>query len=189
MHATSALGIISRLSSEGIGLKRQDLCSPEFISALVYQVLVPINCPHCKVPARAVMRPDELQVYATAFGLDLDTLYCASDSGCIHCRKPGIDYSTSERNGTSGVKVGAEIMVPDNRMLEMLTAGRDMEARRHWRARQSESFTSPNMDGKEAWGHVLYDVSEGIVDPYYFERTFGSATLLARSLQRDSHSS
>lgn len=187
VHATSALGIISRLSSDGIGLKRQDLCSPEFISALVYQVLVPINCPHCKIPAREVMSPEALQVYTTAFGLNPDTIYCASDSGCGHCRKPGIDYSASERNGTSGVKVGAEIIVPDGRMLEMLTTGRDMEARRYWRSRQAEGFASADMDGKEAWGHVLFDVSEGTVDPYYFERTFGSAALLARSLQRETH--
>ncbi len=187
VHATSALGIISRLSSDGIGLKRQDLCSPEFISALVYQVLVPINCPHCKIPAREVMSPEALQVYTTAFGLNPDTIYCASDSGCGHCRKPGIDYSASERNGTSGVKVGAEIIVPDGRMLEMLTTGRDMEARRYWRSRQAEGFASADMDGKEAWGHVLFDVSEGTVDPYYFERTFGSAALLARSLQREAH--
>lgn len=187
VHATSALGIISRLSSEGIGLKRHDLCSPEFISALVYQVLVPVNCKHCKVPATQVMTPEELRVYAMAFGLNPETMYCASDSGCTNCRKPGIDYSASERNGTAGVKVGAEIMVPDTTMLELLTAGRDTEARRHWRSRQSEGFASPHMDGKEAWGHVLYDVSEGIVDPYYFERTFGSAALLARSLQRDGH--
>jgi type II secretory ATPase GspE/PulE/Tfp pilus assembly ATPase PilB-like protein len=186
VHATSSLGIVSRLSSEGIGLKRADLCSPEFISALVYQVLVPVNCPHCKRPAREVMSPEQLHPYAVAFGLDVDSIYCSSDTGCSHCRKPGIDYSVGERNGIKGVKVGAEVIVPDTQMLELLLAGRDMEARRHWRSLQSEGFSSPNMAGKEAWGHVLFDVAEGRVDPYYFERTFGNVHLLARSLQRDS---
>ncbi len=185
VHSTSSLGIISRLSSEGIGLKRQDLCSPEFISALVYQVLMPVNCEHCKRPAREVMPTQDLQLYATAFGLNTDSIFCASDTGCSHCQKPGIDYSIGERNGTRGVKVGAEVLVPDTRMLELLLAGRDMEARRCWHARQSDSFAGPDMNGKEAWGHVLFDVSEGRVDPYYFERTFGSVAQLARSLQRD----
>ena len=59
---------------------------------------------------------------------------------------------------------------------------RDLEARRYWRSRQKAPFTDPDMDGKEAWGHVLYDLSQGRVDPFYFERTFGRASLLAQSL-------
>jgi general secretion pathway protein E len=47
VHATSALGIVGRLSSRLLGLAREDLCDPEFISAMVYQVLMPINCEHC----------------------------------------------------------------------------------------------------------------------------------------------
>ena len=184
VHATSSIGILSRLSSDGIGLKRQDLCSPEFISALVYQVLVPLNCPHCKRPAREVMAARELRVYEDAFGLDVDCMYCASDDGCSHCRKPGIDYGDQGRSGTAGVKVGAEVIVPDMHLLELLLANRDMEARRYWRSRQSKGFCDPDMDGKEAWGHVLYDISQGRVDPYYFDRLFGSATVLAESMNR-----
>ncbi|MBB3192969.1 GspE/PulE family protein [Roseateles terrae] len=182
VHATSALGVISRLNSHIVGLQRDDLCSPEFISALVYQVLVPLNCDHCKRPAREVMSSEALDVYARGFGLDIDKIHCASDTGCPHCRKPLIDYSVGERNGTMGLKVGAEVIVPDLHLLELLLERRDLEARRYWRSRQKAPFTDPDMDGKEAWGHVLYDLSQGRVDPYYFERTFGRASLLAQSL-------
>ncbi|ALV06808.1 GspE/PulE family protein [Roseateles depolymerans] len=182
VHATSALGVVSRLNSHIVGLQRDDLCSPEFMSALVYQVLVPLNCDHCKVPARRLMSPEALNVYVEGFGLDADHIFCASDRGCPHCQKPLIDYSTGERNGTRGMKVGAEVIVPDLRLLELLLERRDLEARRYWRSRQKAPFTDPDMDGKEAWGHVLYDLSQGRVDPFYFERTFGRASLLAQSL-------
>ena len=63
-----------------------------------------------------------------------------------------------------------------------VTSAYRQEARRYWRSRQKAPFTDPDMDGKEAWGHVLYDLSQGRVDPFYFERTFGRASLLAQSL-------
>lgn len=214
VHATSALGIVGRLSSRLLGLDREDLCDPEFLSAMVYQVLMPINCEHCKRPAAAVMGADTLQTLQAGFGLDPDKIYCASAHGCTHCRRPGIDYGdgmtpghpagaastgdprsdrtarTTERaddthDGTAGVKVGAEVIVPDLRLLDLLRQGRDAEARRHWRRRRTAPFTDPDMDGKDAWGHVLYDVAHGRVDPYHFERTFGSAALLAQTLAAD----
>lgn len=55
VHATSALGIVGRLTSKSLGLLRENVCTPEFISTLVYQVLTPINCPDCKVLALDVM--------------------------------------------------------------------------------------------------------------------------------------
>ncbi|UXH80273.1 GspE/PulE family protein [Roseateles amylovorans] len=185
VHATSALGVINRLASPNVGLSREDLCNPEFISALVYQVLVPLNCEHCKVPASQVLTADELQTYAQGFGLDTSRLFCASDHGCQRCRKPGIDYAGSTRNGTMGLKVGAEVIVPDLQMLELLQQRRDLEARRYWRSRLKSPFNDPDMDGKEAWGHVLFDIAQGRVDPFYFERTFGNAAQLAKSLTKD----
>lgn len=206
VHATSALGIVGRLSSRLLGLAREDLCDPEFISALVYQVLMPVNCEHCKRPAAQVMSADALQVFEAGFGLDPLTIHCASARGCPHCRRSGIDYGDGApdledggaapgapggaaageaRNGTAGVKVGAEVIVPDLRLLDLLRQGRDAQARRHWRRRRKAPFTDADMDGKDAWGHVLYDVACGRVDPFHFERTFGSALMLARTLADD----
>ncbi|WP_218151225.1 GspE/PulE family protein [Roseateles sp. YR242] len=185
VHATSALGVVNRLNSHIVGLHREDLCSPEFISALVYQVLVPLNCEHCKVPARSIMTSEALSLYENSFGIPTENIFCASDAGCPHCRKPMIDYSQSVRNGTMGLKVGAEVIVPDLRLLELLLQRRDLEAKRYWRSRRTAPFTDPDMDGKEAWGHVLYDLSQGRVDPFYFERAFGHASLLADSLLQE----
>ena len=176
VHATSAIGVISRLTSKIIGLSRESVCNPEFISALVYQVLTPLNCPHCKQPAARVMPPEALAGYRDVFGLDTASFYCASDEGCTHCRKAGIDYSHSRRLGVRGVKVHAEVLVPDLDLLLLLSQGKDIEARRVWRARRKTAFSDPNMDGKEAWGHALYDMCQGVIDPYYFEVNFGAPT-------------
>jgi type II secretory ATPase GspE/PulE/Tfp pilus assembly ATPase PilB-like protein len=48
IHAASAFGIINRL--ENFGVSREVLSSPQFISGLVYQKLLPKLCPHCSVP-------------------------------------------------------------------------------------------------------------------------------------------
>lgn len=183
VHAASAMGVISRLSSESVGLKRDDLCHPEFISALLFQSLIPMNCQHCKRPATQVMTALELQPYTQAFGLNPQDIFCASEHGCPHCLRPGVDYSHSQRNGVRGVKVAAEVLCPDTTLLKLLTQGQEFEARRYWRSQRTSPFNSPDMLGKEAWGHALYDVSRGLIDPYYFEKTFGKANVLAKLTQ------
>ena len=45
IHAPSALGIIGRL--ENLGVERDTLGAPDFISALIYQKLLPKLCPDC----------------------------------------------------------------------------------------------------------------------------------------------
>jgi general secretion pathway protein E len=182
VHATSALGVVGRLTSKSLGLIRENVCSPEFISTLVYQVLTPINCPYCKVRAMDVMPAAELVEYQKYFGLDVRTIYCASDEGCEHCRKANIDYSKSKRVGVTGVKVNAEVITPDEEMYVLLNAGKDIEARRLWRSKRIAPFDSPDMLGKEAWGHALYDMSQGLVDPYYFQMNFGAPKLFASML-------
>ena len=179
VHATSAVGVIGRLTSKALGLNRESICNPEFLSALVYQVLTPLNCPHCKVPAASVMTPSSLQDYQDTFGMDTREFFCASDQGCVRCRKPGIDYRNSERLGVRGVKVHAEVLVPDLELLILLSQGKDIEARRVWRNRRNTPFNHPEMHGKEAWGHALYDMSRGLVDPYYFEMNFGAPNVFA----------
>jgi hypothetical protein len=94
-----------------------------------------------------------------------------------------VDYSQSHRNGVRGVKVAAEVLCPDTTLLKFLTQGQEFEARRYWRSQRVSPFNSPDMLGKEAWGHALYDVSRGLIDPYYFEKTFGKANVLAKLTQ------
>lgn len=173
VHATSALGIVARLTSKMVGLDRHAVCNPEFLSILVYQALLPKNCPHCKMPAIKRLSVEELSAYEIFFDLDVDQIMCASDGGCPHCRIPGVDYRTLMHAGTSGVCVAAEVITPDSDLLRLLLAKRDLDARDHYHATRMAAFDTPDMQGKAAWGHALYRVAQGEIDPYYFKNTFG----------------
>jgi type II secretory ATPase GspE/PulE/Tfp pilus assembly ATPase PilB-like protein len=182
VHATSALGIISRLTSPQIGLKRSDICRPEFISALVYQALIPKNCVYCKVPATQVMKASDLFVYESIFFLDVTQIYAASDNGCPKCLPPNLAKIKTGHAGVKGVTVAAEIIDPDLKLLEYLSNEQDLKAYEYWRNSQTAAFNNPDMAGKPAWGHALYDMSLGQIDPYHFEKVFGSAQKLKVSL-------
>ena len=183
VHATSALGIVARLTSQHIGLLREDVCNAEFLSTLVYQVLMPKNCEHCKVSALSALPVPTLVEYEKYFGLDVATLRCASDQGCSHCQVPGLEVAPGGHAGVKGVKVCAEVLALDNTILGLLHHGNDLDARSYWLGLRQVGFDHEDMLGKEAWGHALYDMSQGRIDPYHFERTFGSPAVIARTRQ------
>jgi general secretion pathway protein E len=180
VHATSAMGIVARLASPQIALQRGDICTPEFFSALVYQTLIPLNCPHCKVPAKLVMDAADLAQYEQFFGLNPDTLYSASTEGCPQCCPPDMAKSKDGHNGIKGMKVSAEVLVPDNDMWELMRRNQDLKARELWRSQQTAGFDQSQMTGKPSWGHTLYDISQGLVDPYYFAHIYGLPSQLAK---------
>ena len=183
VHATSALGIVARLTSQHIGLLREDVCNAEFLSTLVYQVLMPLNCEKCKVSALSVLPVQTLVEYEKYFGLDVAQLRCASDAGCSHCQVPGLEVATGGHAGVKGVKVCAEVLALDNTMLSLLHHNNDLEARNHWLGLRQVGVDQEDMLGKEAWGHALFDMSQGRIDPYHFERTFGAPAVIARTRQ------
>ena len=183
VHATSALGIVSRLTSQHIGLLREDVCNAEFLSLLVYQVLMPLNCVHCRVPAISAMPVASLVEYEKYFGLDVSNMRCASDAGCVHCQVPGLEVVQHAHAGVKGVKVCAEVLPMDNSLLNLMHKGDDLGARMHWLGLRQSGFDQDDMLGKEAWGHALFDLSQGRIDPYHFERTFGSPANIARTRQ------
>lgn len=178
VHATSALGIVARLTSPQIGLLRHDVCVPEFFSALVYQALVPKNCEACKVPAKTVMPSDHLVMYEQLFEVDPSTMFCASTSGCPICCPPDMKQNEAGHNGIKGMKVSAEVLQPDVGLLDLLRHNEDVKAFEHWRRMQTHRFDQPQMRGKPSWAHTLYDVTCGVVDPYYFEHVYGHPSQL-----------
>lgn len=180
VHATSAIGIVARLASPQIGLQRSDICTPEFFSALVYQTLVPLNCPHCKVAAKEVMSEQDLAQYGRLFGLDPATMCSASPDGCAQCCPPDMAKSKDGHNGIKGMKVSAEVLVPSNDLWDLMRHNEDLKARDLWRKQQDQGYDQSQMNGKPSWAHTLYDISRGLVDPYYFEHIYGLASQLAK---------
>lgn len=162
IHAISAIEIVERMTSEEIGMSRQTLSSRNFISALIYQRLLATNCAHCCQAAETVLSDDYLCLVEKKFGLNRATLKVASADGCAKCDGAGL----------YGQTVVAEIIVPDAAILKHVREGRDIEAEELWRSRRTAAFTEPNCDGKTAFEHGLYKVSEGLVDPRILEDAF-----------------
>jgi general secretion pathway protein E len=181
VHATSALSIVSRLASEQIGLRREDICNADFLSLLVYQALVPKNCVHCSVPAAQALPVSSLQAYEHIFQLDPASMRCASQHGCSHCSQDGLQSNDEGHAGVHGMTVVAEVVPVDPNLLALLRAGDDLQARTYAMAQRKAGFDEPDMQGKEAWGHALYLVATGQLDPFHFERCFGAPALLARA--------
>ena len=50
-------------------------------------------------------------------------------------------------------------------------------------SKRTAGFDTPDMAGKDAWGHALYGVSQGAIDPYFFINTFGYPSAFKNILQ------
>ncbi len=165
VHAPSGIGIAGRLGSAPIMMPRSILAGKRFISALVYQSLVPSLCPHCSALAAEVLDYDYLSYIQEKFSVDTSRIRVASGRDCGHpkCVK-----------GVAGQTVAAEVIIPDSQMLILLREGKDTEAEEMWRRTRTTGFDNPNMNGKTAFEHALYKCLNGQVDPRHLEATFES---------------
>lgn len=165
VHAPSGIGIIGRLSSAPIMMPRSILAGKRFISALVYQSLVPTLCPHCKKPASNVLDEEYLSYIEQKFEISTAGMFSASNQNCGHkgCVK-----------GIAGQTVAAEVIIPDSHTLILLRDGLDAEAELRWRQTRISGFDHPDMTGKTSFEHALYKCTQGIVDPRDIETTFES---------------
>lgn len=151
LHAISALGVIKRL--EGLGLSREIILSPGFLSALVYQKLAPTPCKHCCKEAT----DEDLDMYApflkNAEARHLIKSY--SDEGCSHCNFTGV----------GGMTVCAEVVVPDDQLIEYLLDGKDMQAKHYW---------LDTLKGVTAENHGLIKLLKGEISIEGYVATFGA---------------
>lgn len=162
LHASNSTGVVERLVSEELGLSRQTLSTRDFLSAVVYQQLVPMLCPCCKLPATDHL-PDEYRTILTEkYGMDLQTIYVRHPEGCGEC----------EGKGVKGRTVVAEVNLPDHKYLTLVRNDNDVGAEEYWRNTRTASFTEPDCTGKTAMEHGLYKVHCGLVDPIDLEKCF-----------------
>ncbi|VVD91413.1 Toxin coregulated pilus biosynthesis protein T [Pandoraea capi] len=160
VHASSAFGIVTRLVSEEIGMPLAAVTSPNFLTAIVYQKLLPVLCAHCKRPAAEALDAATLSVIGT-LGIDTSRV-CVEGPGCERCRG----------RGTGGQTVVAEVCELTDELLDLLREGHYWEAERHWRACHDGDLTSPHMTGKSAMEHAMFKMSQGLVDPHDVEAAF-----------------
>jgi type II secretory ATPase GspE/PulE/Tfp pilus assembly ATPase PilB-like protein len=169
VHGDGCVDVLTRLNSPEIGISASTLGSRKFLSAVMYQKLLPKLCPHCKVPASTVLESTKLQLLFEKFGLNVNLMFCANDEGCAHCRIQEVAMA-----GTKGLTVVAEILIPTPEILKGIASSDWTWVEHLWRSSRTAPFDSPNMQGKTAFEHALYQASLGLIDPQDIERDFES---------------
>lgn len=157
-HAASAIKAASRLRF--LGVKPEDLANSDFLAALVYQVKLPLVCPHCAigldqfkeeaVDDHSVQLIDRIHRLAEP---DLiDSLRFRHKKGCASCVQ-----------GIVGFTLAAEVISPDDVMRQCFLEGKDDEAFSHYRTQ----------GGQVALEHAVEKALNGEVDLRDVEHMMG----------------
>ncbi len=169
LHANSAPVCYDRFSGMGVG--RLDLASIGLVHGFVYQKLVQVLCPHCKISMADFRRAagegerpilQRLDNYLARHGHSDSAIAWRNPSGCDRCRRRGI----------SGREVCAEILQPRPAILEHVASGNSNMLWREWRS--LINLDAPDlMEGRTSFEHALYKMVRGIVSPLSVESEFG----------------
>ena len=148
IHCSNSTQILGRLHDAGV--EQSVLTDPLIIAGLVNQSLVPVLCPHCKVPFSTIRDtlPADLTARIEKY-CDSGSVYFAGE-GCMHCRK-----------GISGRQVCAETIIPNARFMHAYQQGGALHARDYW---------IKHMRGITKCQHLTRLVNGGLVDPRQGER-------------------
>ncbi|MBI6883003.1 GspE/PulE family protein [Pseudomonas putida] len=163
VHASGAMDIIGRFRS--MHMPDDVLGGQNFISALMYQTLLPTVCPHCstdinKLKADVQSDQDEElieRIYTLVKPSVITGLRFRHDEGCEHCA-----------HGVIGRSVAAEVILPDPYMLKCFRDRNDTEAAMHYRRK----------GGRSALEHGLSKAFRGIADIRDVESKLDQITLL-----------
>ena len=156
VHANDVLSIPRRL--DGLKVRRDLLCDPTIFRGMVCQRLVPLLCPDCRLPweeaeRAGILRPDLLKRLEDV-SADPEEVFFHRDGGCGTCNGQGI----------TGRTIVAEILIPDQEILDLVAGGRMTDA---WR------YFSEKLEGRTMMDHALEKVRRGAVDPRDVEARLG----------------
>ena len=151
VHAGSALGILNRLIN--LGVDREDLKDPRTVGGLIYQRLVGIICPGCRVDfpravADGLLDGDLAVRFARLSGQRLTDLHVRGP-GCARCQ-----------SGLLGRTVVAETIRPDAALLEIYMDRSRLEAEKYWLLPRDKG----GLGGLPVLHHALVKVGAAIAD-------------------------
>jgi len=182
VHGDGCVDVLARLCSEEIGISPSTLAGKKYLTAVMYQKLLPKVCTHCRIPAVDVLPKATLSVLIENFKVNPQSMFCASETGCEHCRLKLGSAATqnsalqSQPNiaGTKGMTVVAEILIPDDEILDAIKKRDWQRVEDQWRGARNSGFDSEDMRGKTAFEHALYKACAGLIDPRDIESDFES---------------
>lgn len=176
VHAGAAPTCYDRMA--GLGVPRPDLATMDLVAALVFQALVQVLCPHCKIPVREQVNNTDPAIRGTLqrlrIALDknvvpgrsekddgLGGIFLRNPSGCPECHERGI----------IGRTVCAEVFQPTPKMLTPIAKGDSTTLWRMWRDQVDQKDPS-NMRGRRAIEHAMWKMTQGLVSPVEVESSF-----------------
>lgn len=159
-HVLSVNQIIDRLTGEEIAIPRQSLCDTNMIAALAYTCLVPKLCPHCSLLAqKAGALSSRVVEQLERLEIPLESVRAANPAGCPECK-----------NGRLGRQPVVELIIPDDKYLELMREGFDGKAKDYWLSTCVSHVTDEDVTGKPMMATALYWVSQGTLDVSDLER-------------------
>ena len=156
VHSNDVLSIPRRL--DGLKVRRDLLADPTIFRGMICQRLVPLVCPECRLDGtsaqnRGILALD-LARRLEAADADPRSVFFQNPKGCGRCGGQGI----------IGRTVIAEILVPDQEILDLISAGRMTDAWKHFREVHL---------GRTMMDHALDKIRGGLVDPRDVEAKLG----------------
>ena len=167
VHGEGTVDVLSRMTGDLLQVPADILGTKKYLTAVIYQKLLPLLCAHCKIPAPRLLSKEKQHVLTSKFFVDVGTMYTANVEGCDKCRLNGVSTE-----GTKGQTVVAEILTPDDAMRIRMKEKNWPELERIWRSARATPFTHVDMSGKTAYEHALYKATQGLIDPNDIEADF-----------------
>lgn len=157
-HANSAAAALMRLMGDAIRMDPSILGMERFLRAVLFQSLVPLLCPECKVPADGELDSDQGDLLSQKFHLQVDTMFVrhqhdGNGKACPRCAG----------TGEIGRTAIAELVVPDRKFLDFIMERNVNAAMDHYRSQRTSGFESLDTRGKTFVEHALGKAAHGLV--------------------------
>lgn len=159
VHAGSALGILDRMVD--LGVEDWKLSDEKNIRGLIYQRLVGVMCPHCRMTLAEAFHAGEMDVE-----LGNKLVHIFGDSEGVHVRgdtKPDCPHKC--KKGLVGRTVVAETCLTDGKLLSMFVEGKRRDMLKYWTTPRATDGTG-GLGGKPVLHHALAKCGAGLVDPH-----------------------
>jgi general secretion pathway protein E len=157
VHANSAFAIIDRMVD--LGVPMNTMSDPTIVTGLICQRLLKVLCPKCRQPFPQVIQryaADDRERVLSAINV-ADTF--VAGPGCPDCNGTGV----------AGRTVVAEVVVPDQEMMDLIRKGEKVQAYAHWREKGHASMLDS----------AIAKVNAGLCDPFQAEEEVGPLNVLA----------
>ncbi|WP_233208326.1 GspE/PulE family protein [Pollutimonas subterranea] len=204
VHAPCVTQVPERLASDFIGVSRDFLAAPGMLKLLVCQALLPVLCPHCSLPAQALVDGvadheapcrsagqwrDWLCLIEDLYNLPIASFRIRNPQGCASCIKRHV----TELNGYTGRTVVAEMIEPAlwPAFLQGIRRGANSYSELERTPARNSRSVDDSAGTRSSMECAIAKASHGLIDPRDIELRFHAfeTQRRLRNLHSDSRSS